>query len=170
MALRVIWCTEKSVWALHAHLTELITPGLTPVRMRAALTARLKAVLQTKPPSTVHTLEWPYAAVPCGFAPSRLCVDAVARMLSRSDFAILTGMTDVHATVRAHNRMAWDRQVEEGNQWTVPALPEAIAAARRGEWRVLLTPLKPAGPSTGRVLPNLHSDARSKTCSRITNR
>ncbi len=39
-------------------------------------------------------------------------------------------MTDLRATIRIHNRTAWDRQVEKGNQWTVPASPEAIAAAR----------------------------------------
>jgi SAM-dependent methyltransferase len=45
--------------------------------------------------------------------------------------------------VRAHNRLAWDRQVEAGNPWTVPVAPEAIAAARKGEWSILLTPTKP---------------------------
>ncbi len=42
-----------------------------------------------------------------------------------------------------HNRRAWDREVETGNPWTVPAGPEAIAAARSGEWTILLTPTKP---------------------------
>jgi len=41
------------------------------------------------------------------------------------------------------NRTAWDRQVARGNRWTVPVGPEAIAAARRGEWSVVLTPTKP---------------------------
>ncbi len=45
--------------------------------------------------------------------------------------------------VRAYNRTAWDRQVAEGNQWTVPVGPEVIAAARRGEWQVVLTATKP---------------------------
>ena len=45
--------------------------------------------------------------------------------------------------IRAHNRLAWDRRVEQGNPWTVPVGPAAIAAARRGEWQVLLTPRKP---------------------------
>ena len=45
--------------------------------------------------------------------------------------------------VLSHNRRAWDRLVEQGNPWTVPASPEAIAAARRGEWTILLTPTKP---------------------------
>lgn len=45
--------------------------------------------------------------------------------------------------VRAYNRHAWDHQVGQGNRWTVPVSPEAIAAARRGDWTVVLTPTKP---------------------------
>jgi SAM-dependent methyltransferase len=45
--------------------------------------------------------------------------------------------------IREYNRRAWDRQVEEGNKWTVPVGPEVTAAARRGEWSVVLTPTKP---------------------------
>jgi SAM-dependent methyltransferase len=45
--------------------------------------------------------------------------------------------------VKRHNREAWDRQVEKGNRWTVPASSDEIAAARRGEWSILLTPRKP---------------------------
>ena len=44
--------------------------------------------------------------------------------------------------IRAYNRHAWDRQVEQGNPWTIPVGPEAIAAARRGDWEILLTPSK----------------------------
>jgi SAM-dependent methyltransferase len=43
----------------------------------------------------------------------------------------------------AYNRHAWDRQVERGNRWTVPVGPEVIAAARRGDWQVVLTPTRP---------------------------
>lgn len=42
--------------------------------------------------------------------------------------------------IRAYNREAWNRQVAEGNPWTIPVSPEVVAAARRGEWSVLLTP------------------------------
>ena len=42
-----------------------------------------------------------------------------------------------------YNRGAWDREVEKGNPWTVPVGPEVIAAARLGEWSVLLTPTRP---------------------------
>jgi SAM-dependent methyltransferase len=44
--------------------------------------------------------------------------------------------------IRDYNRRAWDRQVEIGNRWTVPVGPDVIAAARRGEWSVVLTPTK----------------------------
>jgi len=42
-----------------------------------------------------------------------------------------------------YNRYAWNLQVEKGNRWTIGASPEEIAAARRGEVTVYLTPTKP---------------------------
>jgi SAM-dependent methyltransferase len=45
--------------------------------------------------------------------------------------------------VRDYNRGAWDRQVEQGNPWTVPVTSEQVEAARRGEWSVVLTETKP---------------------------
>ncbi|MCP3103499.1 class I SAM-dependent methyltransferase [Myxococcus sp. K15C18031901] len=45
--------------------------------------------------------------------------------------------------VRKYNREAWDRQVAAGDRWTIPVGPEVIAAARRGEWSIVLTPTKP---------------------------
>jgi SAM-dependent methyltransferase len=45
--------------------------------------------------------------------------------------------------VLAYNREAWNNRVAEGNRWTVPVSPETIAAARRGDWQILLTPKKP---------------------------
>ena len=45
--------------------------------------------------------------------------------------------------VRAHNREAWDREVERGNDWTIPVPAEEIEAARGGRWEVLLTDTKP---------------------------
>jgi SAM-dependent methyltransferase len=56
--------------------------------------------------------------------------------------------------ILAYNRRAWDRQVAKGNRWTVPVGPEVIAAARRGDWHVLLTPTRPVprewfGPLAG---------------------
>jgi SAM-dependent methyltransferase len=45
--------------------------------------------------------------------------------------------------LRDYNRQAWDRQVAEGNPWTLPVSAETIAAARRGDWQLVLTPTKP---------------------------
>ncbi len=45
--------------------------------------------------------------------------------------------------ILAHNRAAWDREVEKKNVWTIPVSPEVIADARRGKWSVLLTETKP---------------------------
>lgn len=38
----------------------------------------------------------------------------------------------------AHNRVAWDKQVEDGNQWTLPVDTDVIARARKGDWSVVL--------------------------------
>ena len=53
--------------------------------------------------------------------------------------------TDLKNTenIRAYNRAAWDRQVENGNEWTVPSSDQVIEDARRGVWNVLLTDSKP---------------------------
>jgi SAM-dependent methyltransferase len=45
--------------------------------------------------------------------------------------------------VRGYNQEAWDREVERGNQWTVPVGPDVIEEARQGQWTVLLTDNKP---------------------------
>jgi len=45
--------------------------------------------------------------------------------------------------VRKYNRYAWDRQVDKNNPFTIPVTPEVIAAARLGEFSVLLTETKP---------------------------
>ena len=49
--------------------------------------------------------------------------------------------------IRSYNRGAWDHQVATGNRWTVPVGPEVIAAARRGDWQIILTPTKPVPPA-----------------------
>lgn len=43
---------------------------------------------------------------------------------------------------RVYNRHAWDEQVKQGNEWTVPVSKEIIAAVRDGDWHVVLTPKK----------------------------
>ncbi len=45
--------------------------------------------------------------------------------------------------IREYNRYAWDSQAAQGNKFTKPVGPEVIAAARRGEFSVLLTETKP---------------------------
>lgn len=43
----------------------------------------------------------------------------------------------------AHNRRAWDRQVDEGNEWSRPVGPDVIAKARAGEWSIVLIGYQP---------------------------
>ena len=38
----------------------------------------------------------------------------------------------------AHNRAAWDRQVDQSNEWTVPVGSDVIERARAGDWSVVL--------------------------------
>lgn len=45
--------------------------------------------------------------------------------------------------IRRYNAMAWDKAVERESRWTQPVAPEAIAAARGGEWSIVLTPTVP---------------------------
>jgi SAM-dependent methyltransferase len=45
--------------------------------------------------------------------------------------------------VRKYNRYAWDRQVDKNNPFTIPVTPDVIAAARQGQFSVLLTETKP---------------------------
>ncbi|MFA5451160.1 MAG: class I SAM-dependent methyltransferase [Dehalococcoidales bacterium] len=45
--------------------------------------------------------------------------------------------------IREHNRGAWDRLVEQQNEWTVPVSSDVIEKARRGQWSIVMTPLKP---------------------------
>jgi SAM-dependent methyltransferase len=44
---------------------------------------------------------------------------------------------------RQHNRRFWDEQARSSGQWSTPVTPEAIHAARCGNWQVHLTPLRP---------------------------
>jgi SAM-dependent methyltransferase len=43
----------------------------------------------------------------------------------------------------AHNRIAWDHQVQTGNEWTRPVGPDVVARARRGDWSVVLIGYEP---------------------------
>lgn len=42
-----------------------------------------------------------------------------------------------------YNKRAWDHQVQNGNEWTLPVSEEEIARARMGKWSMVLTPVKP---------------------------
>ena len=42
-----------------------------------------------------------------------------------------------------HNRVAWDNQSrQQQSPWVQPVAPEEIAAAKKGQWQVILTPTK----------------------------
>ena len=45
-----------------------------------------------------------------------------------------------------HTRQAWNRESTEGSAWSDPVGAEVIAAARRGEWSVILTPCRAVPP------------------------
>jgi SAM-dependent methyltransferase len=45
--------------------------------------------------------------------------------------------------VIAYNREAWNKEVEKGNPWTIPVNREQIQQARKGNWRIILTPSIP---------------------------
>ena len=43
----------------------------------------------------------------------------------------------------AHNRTAWDKQVEQDNEWSRPVGPDVIARSRAGDWSVVLIGYEP---------------------------
>jgi len=47
----------------------------------------------------------------------------------------------------AHNRRAWDLEVEGGNEWTIPVSAEEIACARQGDLSVVLIGHEPVSRS-----------------------
>ena len=54
--------------------------------------------------------------------------------------------SDRDVDVFKHNRMSWDRQARQQCAWSQPVGPEEVAAARKGNWHVRLTPNRlPAG-------------------------
>jgi SAM-dependent methyltransferase len=52
-------------------------------------------------------------------------------------------VSEINDSVVARNRAAWDREVGAGNEWTVPVGPEVTAAARAGDWSVVLIGYEP---------------------------
>jgi len=55
--------------------------------------------------------------------------------------------------IRKYNRTAWDREVDRGNKRTVPVSEAVIAAARQGQWEILLTP-SPCDLADNGFIPN----------------
>ncbi len=56
-------------------------------------------------------------------------------------------MAEPHADPVAHNRLAWDLQVDRGNEWSRPVSPEVIEDARAGRWSVVLIGYRPVDRS-----------------------
>ena len=47
------------------------------------------------------------------------------------------------ANLLEYNRAAWNEEVKKGNQWTIPASKEEITKAKKGDFKIVLTPFKP---------------------------
>ncbi|MFC9389167.1 class I SAM-dependent methyltransferase [Streptomyces venezuelae] len=47
----------------------------------------------------------------------------------------------------AHNRAAWDKYVQEGNEWSTPVSSEDVERARRGDWSIVLIGHEPVDRS-----------------------
>lgn len=45
-----------------------------------------------------------------------------------------------------HNKLAWDKQVQNKNKWTRPVSKRQVQQARSGKLRMVLTPVKPVPP------------------------
>jgi SAM-dependent methyltransferase len=60
------------------------------------------------------------------------------------NFGNLTLAKHKHIDIRLYNRAAWDKNVDEGNEFTIPASHETIEAARRGDIELYLTGSRPA--------------------------
>ena len=52
-------------------------------------------------------------------------------------------MTQENFDSVAYNRAAWDREVDQGNEWTRPVEADVIARARAGDWSVVLIGYEP---------------------------
>lgn len=60
------------------------------------------------------------------------------------------------AHVLQHNKKAWEREVQNGNPWTIPVSSEQISRARQGDFQLVLTPLRPIPPEWYPPLPGYH--------------
>jgi len=57
--------------------------------------------------------------------------------------------------IRKYNEDAWDKKVIEKSPWTLPVDKEQVAKARKGQWSVILTPVKPVPDSWFPGFPDL---------------
>ncbi len=44
--------------------------------------------------------------------------------------------------IQKHNSAAWDKLAEDNIEWSIPVSSEEIERARRGDWEIILTPIK----------------------------
>jgi SAM-dependent methyltransferase len=56
-------------------------------------------------------------------------------------------MQDIVDDPGAHNRAAWDKLVQEGNEWTQPVSAEDVERARAGDWSIVLIGHEPVDRS-----------------------
>lgn len=42
-----------------------------------------------------------------------------------------------------HNKLAWDNYVDKKDRWTIPVTDEELENVKKGNWKVVLTPIKP---------------------------
>ncbi|MER5946704.1 class I SAM-dependent methyltransferase [Streptomyces sp. NPDC001904] len=56
-------------------------------------------------------------------------------------------MQDIGGDPVAHNRAAWDKLVQEGNEWSRPVSSEAVERARLGDWSIVLIGYEPVDRS-----------------------
>ena len=72
--------------------------------------------------------------------------------------------------VRAYNRAAWDAAVERQNEWTVPVTPAQVAAARAGDWQVVLTPTRPEKDDSNIAAAMAQSQGKAAPSQSLTER
>jgi SAM-dependent methyltransferase len=58
--------------------------------------------------------------------------------------------------VAVFNKNAWNKEVEKGNEWTIPVSPEEVSEARSGKFKIFLTPTKPVPSTWFPPLKNCH--------------
>ncbi|MER5598416.1 class I SAM-dependent methyltransferase [Streptomyces sp. NPDC002265] len=56
-------------------------------------------------------------------------------------------MQDIVVDPVAHNRAAWDKYVQDGNEWSRPVSTERVERARRGDWSIVLIGYEPVDRS-----------------------